>query len=82
MVYRVANGGRCSTFISCKEYLSRATEKRKEEADKYVARQDFESPSQWRVYPKANPKKVEVPRQIDDNKAVQYRTVYTAPDLV
>ncbi len=82
VVYRVKNGGRCSTFISCREYLARATEKRKEEAEKYVARQNFDSPSEWRVYSKANPNKVEQPNKIEDSDAVKYRTVYTSPNLV
>jgi len=44
VVYRVKNGGRCSTFISCKDYLARATEKRKEEAEKYTAYQEKHNP--------------------------------------
>jgi len=82
VVYRVKNGGRCSTFISCKDYLARATEKRKEEAEKYTAYQEKHNPSEWHVYSKPNPNKVAEPRQIQDNDAPKYRTVHTTPEGV
>ena len=84
VVYRVANGGRCSTFISCKEYLARATQKRKQEAENYKAYQENDSPSNWRVYPKGNPVKTqEQPRQIEsDTTEVKYRSVTTTPNAV
>ncbi len=37
VIYIVKNGGRCSTFITCKDYLARAIEKRKQEAENYTA---------------------------------------------
>ncbi len=82
VIYRVANGARCSTFISCKEYLARATEKRKEEATNYQAFQDNGNPAAWRVYVKANPAKVQAPRQIEPSTADKYRTVQTTPQSV
>lgn len=82
VVYIVKNGGRCSTFISCRDYLARATEKRKEEAEKYTAYQEKHNPSEWHVYPKANPNKVQETRQIEDTDAPKYRTVHTTPDAV
>jgi hypothetical protein len=82
VVYRVANGGRCSTFISCREYLQRATEKRKQEAENYKAYQDNDSPANWRVYPKGNPVKGQEPRQVEDNTTDKYRSVTTTPQAV
>ena len=84
VVYRVANGGRCSTFLSCKDFLARAIEKRKQEAQNYKAYQENDSPSNWRVYPKGNPVKTqEQPRQIEqDTIDVKYRSVMTTPNAV
>ena len=81
IVYTTA-AGRCSTFISCKEYLARATTKRKEEATNYQAFQDNGNPSNWRVYPKGNPIKSEAPRQIEPSTADKYRSVHTTPQSV
>ena len=74
--------GRCSTFISCKEYLARATEKRKAEAENYKAYQDSNSPSNWRVYPKGNPVQNEAPRQIEPSTGDKYRSVTTTTQAV
>ncbi len=83
VIYTVKNGGRCSTFISCKEFLARAAEKRKQESENYVARQDFHAPSQWRVYPKGSSvKAIEQPRQIKESTTDKYRTVATTPQAV
>lgn len=83
VVYISALGHRCSQFISCRAYLQRATQKRKEESQNYKAYQDS-SASEWKVYPKGNPAKTEAaPRQIEsDNDAVTYRSVVTERDAV
>lgn len=49
VVYSTA-AGRCSTFISCREYLTLATQGRRERARDYKAYQDTKRPSQWKVY--------------------------------
>ncbi len=83
VIYRVKNGGRCCQFVSCKEFLARATEKRKQESENYVARQNFDAPSQWRVYPKGNSvKAIEQPRQLEEGDIDKYRTVATTPQAV
>ena len=60
-----ASGKRCSQFVSCRAYLTRATNKRKEEAGNYKAYQNFSDATQWSVYPKPNPNKVESTPQQD-----------------
>ncbi len=50
VVYIVSNGQRCSTFISCKEYLAQAMQGRRERATEYVAVQHPNNLSQWDVY--------------------------------
>lgn len=50
VVYTVINGGRCSTFISCREYLTLATQGRRERAKDYKSYQDSRCPSEWKVY--------------------------------
>lgn len=48
-VIYITSAGRCSTFISCREYLAHATQGRRERARDYKAQQHFSNPSQWTV---------------------------------
>ena len=84
VVYISASGKRCSQFISCRAYLARATEKRKEEAQNYQAYQNFSNASVWSVYPKPNPKKKVIPSPTQDNAATPKppRTVTTVKEAV
>lgn len=58
VTYISASGKRCSQFISCRAYLARATQKRREEAENYQAYQSSSTPKEWSVYQKPNPNKV------------------------
>lgn len=49
VVYTVINGRRCSTFISCREYLAHATQGRKARAMEYSAQQGIANPQEWKV---------------------------------
>ena len=60
VTYISASGKRCSQFVSCRAYLTRATNKRKEEAENYKAYQNFSDATQWSVYPKPNPNVVKI----------------------
>lgn len=83
VIYVSGSGKRCSQFISCRAYLQRATEKRREESANYQAFQDSGEPSSWKVYPKANPVTVKGERAArDESNATKYRTVTTTPDGV
>lgn len=85
VVYRSASGKRCSQFISCRAYLARATEKRREESLKYQAYQNFSNASVWSVYPKPseNKKVIPSPQQNDAAKiAKPPRTVTTVKEAV
>ncbi len=84
VVYRSASGKRCSQFISCRAYLARATEKRKEESLKYQAYQNFSNASVWSVYPKPNPNKKVIPAPTQDNAITPKppRTVTTTKEVV
>lgn len=48
-VVYLTSAGRCSTFISCREYLAHAVQGRKERAREYTATQGIANPSQWKV---------------------------------
>lgn len=48
IVYSTA-AGRCSTFISCREYLGHAMQARKARAMEYTAQQGIANPQQWKV---------------------------------
>ena len=85
VTYISASGKRCSQFISCRAYLARATEKRKEEALKYQAYQNFSDATVWSVYPKpdSNKKVIPSPQQNDAAKiAKPPRTVTTVKEAV
>ena len=85
VVYISASGKRCSQFISSRAYLARATAKRKEEAEKYQAYQNFSNASTWSVYPKKSDsaKKV-IPSPTQDNATTPKppRTVITTKEAV
>ena len=49
VVYSVKNGARCSTFISCREYLNAAMQNRRVKAREYKAQQGIANPQQWKV---------------------------------
>lgn len=61
VVYISASGKRCSQFVSCRAYLARATEKRREESEKYKAYQNFSNATTWSVYPKPSESKKIIP---------------------
>lgn len=50
ITYIVSSGRRCSTFISCKDFLALATQGRRERSKDYKSYQDSKHPSEWRVY--------------------------------
>ncbi len=85
VTYISASGKRCSQFISCRAYLARATEKRKEEALKYQAYQNFSDATVWSVYPKPDPNKKVIPSPQQNDAATiakPPRTVTTVKDAV
>ncbi len=49
VIYIVSSGSRCSTFISCKEYLNQAMQNRRVKAMDYKAQQGIANPQQWKV---------------------------------
>lgn len=49
VVYIVSNGARCSTFISCREYLNAAMQNRRVKARDYKAVQGIANPQLWKV---------------------------------
>ncbi len=53
VTYIVASG-RCSTFISCRDYLAEAMNGRRERAKGYTASQNSNRPSEWNVYAKVS----------------------------
>lgn len=81
VVYVVANGSRCSTFVSCKDYLAKAYGERKERSKEYTAHQDFANPSEWTVVSKV----IQLPLHGDmakSGKEGKARHVTTAPQAV
>lgn len=82
VVYISASGKRCSQFISCRAYLQRATEKRKQEAENYKAYQNFSDATRWSVYPKANPNKASEQSPQQEDTATKVRTVTTVREGV
>lgn len=49
IVYIVSNGQRCSTFISCREYLNQAMQNRRVKARDYKTQQGITNPQEWKV---------------------------------
>jgi hypothetical protein len=82
VVYISGSGKRCSQFISCRAYLQRATEKRKQESENYKAYQNFSDATQWSVYPKANPSKASEQSRQQEDTTTKVRTVTTVPEGV
>lgn len=75
------SGSRCSTFISCRDFLASAIAGRRERSKDYVAYQDSEHPSQWRVTAKV----IQLPVHGDMAKSGREgkaRTVTTTPTSV
>ena len=82
VTYISASGKRCSQFISCRAYLARATQKRREEAQNYTAYQNFSDATVWSVYPKPSTTKV-IPSPTDNETPKKApRTVTTVKDAV
>lgn len=81
VVYTVVNGQRCSTFVSCKDYLSKAYGDRKERSKEYTAYQDREHSTYWTVVSKV----IQMPLTGDmatSGKEGKARTVTTVADAV
>ena len=81
VTYIVASGRRCSTFLSCKEYLAEAMAGRRERAKDYTASQNSNRPSEWNVYAKVAQLPVE-PRTATRGGEGKRRIVITTPTSV
>lgn len=81
VVYVVVNGQRCSTFISCKDYLASAIAGRKERSKEYIAHQNRERPSNFTVLSKT----IQMPlygTMAKSSKEGRARTVTASPEAI
>lgn len=81
VTYIGASGRRCSTFISCRDYLAEAMAGRKERAKDYTASQNSRHPSEWNVYAKVSQMPVQ-PELATRGSEGKRRVVTTTPTSV